>query len=230
MLQVSADLEARARLHSALAEPARLAIVDELAWSDRSPSELARSLEIGPTLLAHHLDTLESVGLVERVVSSSDRRRRYVRLRPAAAPTARSTRPPLVSVLFVCTKNSARSQLAAALWTARVGGSAESAGTQPSDRVHPRAVAAGRRVGLDLSDAVPRTMADATPAELTVTVCDHAHETLEAESSWWHWSIPDPVAVGTRRAFDTTVAELIERIDHVAEPVVGESPVGAGRL
>ncbi len=215
MLQVSADLEARARLHSALAEPARLAIVDELAWSDRSPSELARSLQIGPTLLAHHLDTLESVGLVERVVSSSDRRRRYVRLLPAAAPAAQSTHPPLVSVLFVCTRNSARSQLAAALWSARVGGSAESAGIQPADRVHPGAVAAGRRVGLDLSDAVPRTMADATPAVLTVTVCDHAHETLDAEPSWWHWSIPDPIAVGTRRAFDKTVAELTKRIDRV---------------
>jgi protein-tyrosine-phosphatase len=116
-------------------------------------------------------------------------------------------------VLFVCTANSARSQLAAAIWHDITGTRATSAGTHPATAVHPAALAAGRRAGLDFSDATPTSL-DAVrrrPA-LTITVCDRAHEELDADPSWLHWSVPDPVATGTRSAFDATVVELRRRI------------------
>jgi protein-tyrosine-phosphatase len=119
-------------------------------------------------------------------------------------------------VLFVCSHNSARSQLAAALWSARTGGVATSAGTHPADRVHPGAVAAASRAGLDLRGRTPRVLDAADPAELVVTVCDQAHEELDPLPEWWHWSLPDPVAVGSAAAFDAVIRELDDRIRAVA--------------
>ena len=207
----------RAAVHAALGEPVRLAIVEDLAVSDRSPKELAARFSVPTNLLAHHLDVLEGVGLIERFVSAGDRRRRYVRLVPA--PLARlgvATALPAGQVLFVCSHNSARSQLAAALWTARTGGVATSAGTHPVDRVHPGAVAAASRAGLDLSRAEPRMFAAAGHGELIVTVCDQAHEELDPEPGWWHWSLPDPVEDGRAEAFDAVINELDDRIRAVA--------------
>src|ERR687891_1177348 len=74
------DVKRRAAIHAALGEPARLAIVEALRLSDQSPSSLPEWLGIDSNLLAHHLDVLEGVGLIERIPSSGDRRRRYVRL------------------------------------------------------------------------------------------------------------------------------------------------------
>lgn len=115
--------------------------------------------------------------------------------------------------LFVCTANSARSQLAAALWTALVGEPATSAGTHPAPAVHPGAKAAAKRAGLDLSGSRPKRLdeLDRRPV-LTVTVCDRAHEELAVGEDWLHWSIPDPVPEGTRAAFDRAVDELRSRI------------------
>ena len=48
--------------------------------------------------------------------------------------------------------------------------------------------------------------------DLVVTVCDQAHEELDLPAHWLHWSVPDPVPVGTKAAFDATVTELRERI------------------
>ncbi len=203
----------RARLHAALGEEHRLRIVEELAGSDRSPGELATLLHLPTNLLAHHLDVLEEVGLIERFVSAGDRRRRYVRLlRGPLADLGVSTARPAGTVLFVCSHNSARSQLAAALWCERTGGLASSAGTEPADRVHPGAVAAAERSGLDLSDARPRLLEPPVTADTVVTVCDRAHEELEPEPTWWHWSIPDPVEAGTDAAFDAVIADLDARI------------------
>lgn len=211
------ELTSRARMHAALAEPHRLAIVDELAVSDRSPKQLAESFELSTNLLAHHLDVLESAGLIERIVSAGDRRRRYVRLR--REPLARlglATARPAGSVLFVCSHNSARSQLAAALWTDRTGLPATSAGTHPAEQVHPGAVAAARRAGLDLDHARPQLLSPELSADVTVTVCDRAHEELTPPSTWWHWSVPDPVEAGTDAAFDAVVADLDTRIRTLA--------------
>ena len=210
----ASDVEQRAKVHAALGEPSRLAIVDALTVSDRSPQELQQRFAVPSNLLAHHLDVLEDAGLIERSRSSGDGRRRYVHLRPGAldhlAPSSIVAAQP---ALFVCTGNSARSQLAAALWTRLADATAESAGTHPADRVHPGAVAAGRRAGLDLTHASPRSLTevDTRPA-LTITVCDQAHEELDPDAGWLHWSIPDPVPEGTRAAFDATVTELRRRI------------------
>jgi protein-tyrosine-phosphatase len=191
-----------------------LAIVDTLVASDRAPQELQERLGLSSNLLAHHLDVLEAAGLIERSRSSGDGRRRYVHLRPGALDRLRpATSPEPRPALFVCTANSARSQLAAALWQAMTGSDADSAGTHPADRVHPGAIAAARRHGLDLSDATPRSLTDVDARRaLTITVCDRAHEELHPGDGWLHWSIPDPVPAGTRPAFDATVAELRRRI------------------
>lgn len=203
----------RAARHAALSDPVRLAIVDELAVSDRAPVELRRRFGLESNLLAHHLDVLEEAGMIGRSRSSGDGRRRYVHLLPGAfeglAPT------PAVDVgpaLFVCTGNAARSQLAAALWRSMVGVDAASAGTAPADRVHRGAVAAARRAGLDLSHASPRSIEEVEVPGLVVTVCDRAHEDLGDREGWLHWSIPDPVPDGRAAAFDHVVAELRGRI------------------
>lgn len=209
-------LRTRAAVHAALGEPARLAIVEELATSDRSPKELAERLQLPSNLLAHHLEVLEQVGLITRSLSAGDGRRKYVRLhRHPIAELEILGRVPRGEMLFLCSHNSARSQLAAVLWTARTGRPASSAGTQPADRVHRGAVAAARRAGLSLTEAVPTSIAAIPPSAQVVTVCDLAHEELAPEPDWWHWSLPDPVADGSREAFDGVVAELEARIASV---------------
>ena len=200
-------------MHAALGDEHRLGIVEELAASDRSPTELGQRLELRSNLLAHHLDVLESVGLIERFASAGDQRRRYVRLvRAPLADLGVALARPAGMVLFVCSHNSARSQLAAALWRNRTGGGAASAGTHPAESVHPGAVAAAQRAGIDLSDSVPRLLEDSTTAAVVVTVCDRAHEELDPDPDWWHWSIPDPVEAGTDAAFDAVVVDLDARI------------------
>ena len=215
----STALSDRAARHAALADPVRLALVDELAVSDRSPLELRRLVGIASNLLAHHLDVLEGVGMIRRSRSSGDGRRRYVHLlRESFDGLVPGRRVPPARALFVCTRNSARSQLAAALWEQMTQAPAVSAGTHPAGRVHPGAVAAAARAGLDLTGATPRTLATvSTLPDLVVTVCDQAHEELDPDDSWLHWSIPDPVGRRSRSAFDATVAELRVRIDSVTQ-------------
>jgi protein-tyrosine-phosphatase/DNA-binding transcriptional ArsR family regulator len=213
------SVEERAARHAALGDPLRLAIVDELAVSDRAPVELRGLVGLESNLLAHHLDVLEEVGLISRSRSSGDGRRRYVHLLRGALDGLAPGRPvPVGPALFICSANSARSQLAAAMWRELSGESAESAGTHPAERVNAGAVAAAGRAGLDVAGAVPRELAagERFPA-LVVTVCDRAHEELEAHENWLHWSIPDPVPVGTKAAFDGTVAELRERIGSILD-------------
>jgi protein-tyrosine-phosphatase/DNA-binding transcriptional ArsR family regulator len=207
-------IDQRAAKHAALGDPVRLALIDELAVSDRSPIELRQLLDLESNLLAHHLDVLESVGMIVRSRSSGDGRRRYVHLIPGAFDGLTPGRPMAVGrALFICTHNSARSQLAAALWRSITNSPAESAGTEPAAVVHPKAVDAARRAGMDLTRAVPRAIDDiAEIPAIVITVCDQAHEAIDADPSWLHWSVPDPVVDGTRRAFDDTVVELRHRI------------------
>jgi protein-tyrosine-phosphatase len=174
---------------------------------------------IESNLLAHHLDVLESVGMIRRSKSSGDGRRRYVHLiREALNGLTPGRRPAAGRALFVCTRNSARSQLAAVLWQSLTGVAAESAGTHPADRVHPGAIAAAKRAGLDLSGATPRTIGEVSDLPtLVVTVCDQAHEEITPGGAWLHWSVPDPVVVGNRAAFDAAFTELRERITTLVE-------------
>lgn len=218
-MDVDAGLRARAAVHAALGDPVRLAMVEELLAADRTASELRHRFGIESNLAAHHIGVLEAVGLVERSPSEGDRRRRYLRLRDDVGflvlPTSTITAS---SILFVCSRNSARSQLAAALWNRVHEVPATSAGTAPADRVHPRAVEVAARVGVDLGRAEPRSLHDlATPPDLVVTVCDRAHEDLR--SSGWrelHWSTPDPAAIGRPSAFDAALRSLERRVARVA--------------
>ena len=201
-------------MHAALGDPLRLSIVDDLIVSDRSPREISARLGIASNLLAHHLEVLESAGVIRRTTSAGDRRRRYIRLNRRAPVISNLVAPaPQRPLLFLCTHNSARSQLAAVMWTARTGRPAGSAGTQPAERVHRGAVAAARRLGLSLDGAVPCGISTIPGRTQVITVCDTVHEELEPGDDWWHWSIPDPVTTGDRAAFDAVVDELTTRIE-----------------
>lgn len=215
----SERLDERARLHAALGDPNRLSIIDQLILSDRAPSELKAMLGIGSNLLAHHLGVLEQLALVERVSSQGDRRRRYVRLIPATlADLGLGGTLRIGRVVFVCTENIARSQLAAALWNHLAPGvPATSGGTQPGSRVHPGAVKAAVHRGLDLRRACPGPVPDAEPDDLVVTVCDRAHERLRAagNGAHLHWSVPDPVASRNASAFEAAAETLSKRIQRL---------------
>jgi ArsR family transcriptional regulator, arsenate/arsenite/antimonite-responsive transcriptional repressor / arsenate reductase (thioredoxin) len=212
-------LDARAARHAALGDRVRLAIVDELATSDRSPIELRRLVGIESNLLAHHLDVLEQVGMINRTRSSGDGRRRYVHLVRSSLPGLdRGRRVEPGQAFFVCTRNSARSQLAAALWRSLADAPAESAGTHPADRVNMGAIAAAKRARVTMDGTPPRSLdeLDHLPS-LVVTVCDQAHEELDPPYDWLHWSIPDPVPAGSATAFDAAVDELRDRIGGVLD-------------
>ena len=224
---ITADQERRARLHAALGEPVRLAIVDRLAVGDASPGQLGASLSLASNLLAHHLGVLDDAGVIRRVRSEGDRRRSYVQLRlddsavtdlvrPGAAVAHQAVGDP-ARVVFVCTHNSARSQLAAAAWR-RVNRAtpATSAGTHPAARVHTRAIEVGRRHGLRLGNARTSRLDEVhLPGDLLVAVCDNAHEQLPAGADLprLHWSVPDPVRVDTDDAFETAYADLTRRVE-----------------
>lgn len=207
----------RAAKHAALADLARLHIVDLLANGDRSPTELQSAVGVGSNLLAHHLKVLEQAGLITRRRSEADRRRSYVRLVPAAFDTlAVASVDRADRVVFVCTANSARSQLAAALWRRASPVPVASAGTHPAEVVAPGAVETAARHGLSFTPTVPTGLNGVRlDTDLVITVCDAAHEEL-ADSGTMHWSVPDPVRVGTEDAFDAAFEDLVRRIVHLA--------------
>ena len=212
------DLQRRARAHAALADLTRLRIVDRLSVSDAAASELATLLDVPSNLLAHHLNVLQDAGLVRRQRSEGDGRRTYVTLEAdgfaTTVPAAGLRRPR--RVLFVCTANTARSHLAAALWRRASPIRVASAGTHPGPRINDRAAAAAARHGLELPDVRPALLEDTRRAgDLVITVCDRAHEELRG-ADWAHWSIPDPVAAGGARAFDRALDLLAGRVSTLA--------------
>ena len=229
----SDEVVRRAAVHAALGDPGRLAIVDALLLGEASPTELQRLFDMPSNLLAHHVRTLENAGLLTRHRSEADRRRTYLALAPDAFDTLRPIKAhDAVRVVFVCTHNSARSQLAAALWNDTSPVPATSAGTHPAPAVHPGAIAAARRHRLPLAPAPPRHVDDVLTArrtdsaDLVITVCDGAHEELAVDAARvdgkldrLHWSIPDPARSGEDAAFDRVVTDLADRIARVA-PVV----------
>lgn len=211
------SLEERAAKHSALSDPARLRIVDLLVLADRSPGDLQAELGMPSNLLAHHLGVLDRAGLIVRSRSEGDRRRSYLHLRPAAldgllaAPALSAQR-----VVFVCTGNSARSPLAAALWTQTSSIPATSAGTHPAAATSPKAVAVAERRGLPFGPHTPRDIDGAIcEDDLVITVCDRAHEELHRPGAL-HWSVPNPSRVGTDTAYDAAFDEIARRIAHLS--------------
>jgi protein-tyrosine-phosphatase/DNA-binding HxlR family transcriptional regulator len=216
-------LRHRAEAHAALADIHRLAIVDELALADRTPSELAAALGIESNLLAHHLATLEAAGLIERIVSQGDRRRRYIRLLPVAQLVIEQDIRILAKrIVFVCTENAARSQLAEGIWNQNRPIKAISAGTRPASRLHPGTIRAAARRGINLKGAHPRPLPPLGPLDLVITVCDRAHETLDPGQnvSQLHWSILDPATAGTPRAYDNSIDALEARIAAAARHII----------
>ncbi len=119
-------------------------------------------------------------------------------------------------VLFLCTGNSCRSQMAEAIVNARLGQSwqAVSAGTVPAGYVHPKARAALREIGIEHEGR--SKLADEfrdTPFDLVITVCDSAAE----ECPLWlgqgrrlHHSFPDPAKTDDMADF-RAVRDAIER-------------------
>ncbi len=222
-LASTTDLERRASLHRALGDPLRLAIVDALVLSDLTPSEVEERFGVPSNLLAHHLGILEDAGVVRRTRSQGDGRRRYLSLDARALAVLDTRNAPLRTgrVVFVCTRNSARSPLASALWkAARPDIPTTSAGTHPAEAVHPLAAEAGRRGGLTIEHTPQSVEGLAREGDLIVTVCDQAHE--ESPGAL-HWSIPDPVREGRPEAFARTVDQLRDRIHQLAEQTAGAS-------
>lgn len=212
------DLQRRADAFAALGDPGRLRIVDLLAMGDMSSSEIADLLGMKSNLVAFHANVLEDRGIARRVRSESDGRRSYLQLVPEAfSDLTLAPRKVEGRVLFVCTANSARSQLARAIWGAHSAIPAESAGTHPGERVHAGALAAAARHGLHLDGGVrPRSLTEvARPGDFVISVCDHAHENLGGRDDV-HWSIRDPAHTGSDEEFDRTVSELRARIARVA--------------
>ncbi|GDX20280.1 putative regulatory protein, ArsR family [Actinomycetes bacterium] len=202
----------RARIFSALGDPRRLEIVDELSMSDRTPNELIQKFEIPSALLAHHLDVLEGAGLIRRIASSADKRKRFVQIVRRNLPIIPQFAIPK-SVIFVCRQNSARSQLAEALWRLHIGPNVASAGTTPALDVHPltRKIAALHQ--LDVDNASPRRFEPSAIKEQTIiTVCDQSYEELKPPFRHFHWSIADPAEANTLDAFEQTINDLGERL------------------
>jgi ArsR family transcriptional regulator, arsenate/arsenite/antimonite-responsive transcriptional repressor / arsenate reductase (thioredoxin) len=218
------DLARRAAVHAALADPARLQITDTLLAGDASPSELATLLAMPSNLLAHHLRVLEQAGVITRRRSEGDRRRTYLRLVPGTLDTLAAPAPRAAQrVLFVCTANSARSHLAAALWRRASTVPAVSAGTHPAARIDPGAIAAARRHRLPLPRLRPRHIGDVRQdGDLVVTVCDLACEEL-GQATAVHWSVPDPVPADDPASFDAAVAELGHRVERLAPRLAATS-------
>jgi len=104
-------------------------------------------------------------------------------------------------VLFLCTGNSCRSQMAEAIVNARLGDrwEAVSAGTQPAGYVHPQAIAVLAELGIDWRGRTSKS-ADQfrdVPFDLVVTVCDSAAENCPlwlGQGKRVHMGFPDPAA------------------------------------
>ena len=230
-----------------VADPQRWQLLVHLGDSDRRVGELASLLGKAQNLVSYHLGELRTAGLVTSRRSSADGRDTYYRLdharcgeefgaaadalhpglraSPVGGGTARrggsGRRRP--RVLFLCTGNSARSQIAEALLDARSGGAIEarSAGSAPKP-LHRNAVRVLAERGIDIAgrptkhlDRFARMRFDRV-----ITLCDVVREVcpeLPGQPVTAHWSMPDPSAAGagddeTYPAFERAAAEIEDRI------------------
>lgn len=137
-------------------------------------------------------------------------------------------------VLFLCTGNSARSQMAEALVNDLRGErwQAVSAGTRPTGHIHPLAVKALEEVGIDASQARSKSVDEfrEAPFDLVVTVCDRAAE----ECPMWlgrgrrtHIGFPDPAKgklADFRAVRDAIQQKIIPFLDSFDRSNVGQGP------
>jgi protein-tyrosine-phosphatase/DNA-binding transcriptional ArsR family regulator len=220
-------------LLDAAGHPLRWAILRALAHSDRRVRELTAALGEQQNLVSYHLGRLRANGLVTARRSSFDGRDAYYRLDLARCqalladtgaalhPALRLLPPPAPApagrprLLFLCTGNSARSQMAEALVGAIAPGGAEafSAGSRPKP-VHPEAIRALRERDIDISGAQSKHLSvfAADRFDHVVSLCDRVREVcpeFPGSPDTVHWSIPEP---DDRAAFERVADELTERI------------------
>jgi len=121
-------------------------------------------------------------------------------------------------VLFLCTGNSSRSQMAEALLRHRTGGAVHvrSAGSRPKP-VHPSAVAVMAEYGIDMAGArskhLDEFVASGDAFDFVITLCDRVREVcpeFPGHPRTVHWSIPEP---DDHPAFVRVAAELANRIE-----------------
>jgi protein-tyrosine-phosphatase/DNA-binding transcriptional ArsR family regulator len=229
-------------------EALRWGLLRELARSDRRVGELTTAVGQPQNLVSYHLRKLRSGGLVTSRRSSADGRDTYYRLDlvrcavlltetgAALHPGLRLRSSPestsdLVSgrVLFLCTGNSARSQMAEALLTQRAPRiEVLSAGSHPK-QLHPNAIAVMREYGIDLSGRRTKHMNEFTGQrfDYLISLCDRVREVcpeFPGHPELVHWSMPDPSASGdahaaTYPAFRRTTEELSTRIDYLLQTI-----------
>jgi ArsR family transcriptional regulator, arsenate/arsenite/antimonite-responsive transcriptional repressor / arsenate reductase (thioredoxin) len=224
--------------------PLRWRLLGELARSDRLVHELTGLVGQPQNLVSYHLGKLREARLVSARRSSADRRDAYYsadlsRVRALLATTGAALHPGLrlvpedqgarpgslpVRVLFLCTANSARSQMAEALARVRSGGVIEaySAGSHPKP-VHPNVLRVMGEHGIDLAGQRPKHLSVFAQQRFdwVISLCDRVREVcpeFPGRPETIHWSIPDPAAAGggddedSYPAFRRTAAELETRI------------------
>ena len=229
-----------------LADEQRWRLLQELARSDRKVSELTELLGKPQNLVSYHLATLRDAGIVSTRRSSADRRDSYYRMDmrrcadllcevgpalqpglrvdwfiPGAPEGRRPRRKP--TVLFLCTGNSARSQMAEALLEHRSGGTirARSAGSHPRP-LHANAVRVMAERGIDISAHTTKHLDRFMQMRFdrVITLCDKVREIcpeFPGAARTAHWSMPDPASEGATdetsyAAFKRTAEDLESRI------------------
>lgn len=228
--------------------PVRWQLLSELARSDRQVRELTATIGEAQSLTSYHLKQLRDGGLVTMRRSSADGRDAYYSLDLAACrelftaagsalhpglaapPTnRRRTRRRPVRVLFLCTGNSSRSQIAEALLQ-EFGGSrvdVVSAGSHPKP-IHPYAVRVMRKRGLDLGDRRSKHLDEFTGQRFdhVISLCDRVREVcpdFPGATTVAHWSIADPADEGYP-AFARTAQDLETRIRFLLSAIEHEAP------
>jgi protein-tyrosine-phosphatase/DNA-binding transcriptional ArsR family regulator len=235
--------------------PLRWRLLGELARSDRTVHELTGILGEAQNLVSYHLGRLRDAGLVSKRRSSADGRDAYytvdlTRIGELLSATARAVHPGLglnppspaddapgtVTVLFLCTGNSARSQMAEALARDRTGGvvQAYSAGSHPKP-VHPNAVSVLRdEHGVDLTGCESKHLSVFADQHFdwVISLCDRVREVcpeFPGHPETIHWSIPDPAAghaddEASYPAFQHTAAEIGTRIGFLLAVLTTNTP------
>jgi protein-tyrosine-phosphatase/DNA-binding transcriptional ArsR family regulator len=222
-----------------VAHPLRWRLLRELTRSDRAVRELTELVGVPQNLVSYHLRGLRAGGLVSARRSAADGRDTYYAIdlaacaqqmaaaggalhpalidvvsEPVASPIS-ARRPP--RVLFLCTGNSARSQIAEALLVHLSSGTVEaaSAGSHPK-ALHPDAVRVMRARGIDISGNRTKSVDELARRrfDVVITLCDRVREVcpeFPAHPELVHWSVPDPAPLG-RKAFDAVANDLETRI------------------
>jgi ArsR family transcriptional regulator, arsenate/arsenite/antimonite-responsive transcriptional repressor / arsenate reductase (thioredoxin) len=237
--------------------PVRWRILVELAGSDLQVHELTRVVGRPQGLVSYHLARLRTEGLVSSRKSSFDGRAAYYRvhldrcgellgatgaaLHPSFAssgPTPAPARRPgkarrRASVLFICTGNGARSQMAEAILREQAGDRVDvvSAGSHPKS-VHPNAIRLLAERGIDISGSRSKPIAQfhGRHFDYVITLCDKVREIcpeFPGSAQTMHWSIEDPSrATGslrdTRPVFRALATELQSRIEFLTARIDNE--------